>query len=380
MLPLCLALLAAAPPDAELSAGERGLLSVVVVAPAGRMQSTTRSDMLRSIGNAARLNTNLVVQELQNAEPCLDQTQGGDRLRCLAIAAGADAEETTAPFFLIVSVLRTPKEDRLSAMLVDSTRANEIVVRTGPENADQAGVDILREAVRASVPQTAARDADEIEIFVRKMFDQLRPVFSATGFWGELGTIDIEVDRAGLEISLDGKTLPGVTAKGRTRIVEVREGKRTLKLSGGNAVPVSTTMVIERNVTATWNPVIEEVVVSYANDVVFWSGVGVGVAGVALAVVGIATPARTRSHCYQRNAGDRCEDLNTTFRSFDGRTGSVGAGQVAIGLVTASVTTLVLNLFLAEDGRFPWLEIVGGVVAGGIGFGGAYLINEGFRN
>ena len=43
--------------------------------------------------------------------------------------------------------------------------------------------------------------------------------------------------------------------------------------------------------------------------------------------------------------------------------------SVALGLTALGVTAAVLNFVLAEDERFPWLEILVGIGAGAVGFG-----------
>ena len=291
MLSACLVLaIAAAPSPNEVPAGERGILSVAVAAPTGRMFVTSRTEILEAIAEAAQEMTNLESQELERSATCLARTAGGDRLRCLALAARTEAGETAAPYVLVVSVLPAKGEDRISAVLIDAARANEIIEKT-PE-AEQSSVDvaILESAILMSAPQASARDASEVDHIVRKLFERnMQSVLRRFGHWGPLGVIEIHADRDGLEITLDGKTLPGLTSRGVTRVVEVHEGQRAVALGGKDVVPVSTTLRVEHGVISQWNPELKEVVHA-PNALVFWTGVGVAAAGVGLTVVGALTP------------------------------------------------------------------------------------------
>lgn len=378
MLAVVASLLLAGAPTAEIPAAERRTLPVVIVAPGKSMAMTSRTDLIRRLDEVAKAQTQLVVAPLPDAPSCLEDASVS-RFRCLTLLARADERKGAISELLVVSVVPSADHDRMFAVLIDTKIASELIDRS--TNASTIDSQIRRHAIVARAEPLEINSPSDVGRFVEALFTgDFRAALERAGHLSSLGTIALEVPKANFEVRLDGRALPGVTRPPVTHITEVAAGGRHLRLLHPEYELVETTLEVRANEIASWRPqlVPRRAVDRVANHVVRWGGVGVAAVGLGIgAYTALSTP-QADWYCFGEADEGGCAALNTTLRPVGGTGAPHDAmlpneglpwASVALGLTALGVTAAVLNFVLAEDERFPWLEILVGIGAGAVGFG-----------
>ncbi len=342
----------------EVPATDRRVLPVVIFTVTDTLRLTSRTDLLRRLDDAAQAEADLSAELMPAADPCTKLDSTAERFKCIAAQAGRDERKTLTDEVLIVSVAQTEVGERFSALLLDWRVTNQIVAETEREKVGSA---LRRLGIVARSPTLEARIPDDVQRFVSRLFsDTLRSRFREARY----GVVELHLERSGCELRVDGQTLGGLGDAPVTRIVRVPPGRRQIDVNHPAMMPVTKTLVVEEGGVVQWRPdfVPQDQSAIVANQVVRWSGVAAGVTGVAIGLYAVVS-APDDNVCL--DAGPGCSDFGAKpYYLAD----PVRYSSVAIGLSALGVTAAVSNWLLAQNERFPWLEIGLAVAAGAVGW------------
>lgn len=374
LVALTLATSAASPH--EVAAADRRVLPVVILSVSESMEMTSRTDLLRRIDGEARTRAELDVELLPGADACIQDTSVSERFPCLARSAARGDRPNVLDKILIVSVAAGSSGDRFSAVLLDVRIANEI---SQEASGADLGAELRRRAIIARARPLDATIPDDVQRFVGRLFDD-----AFLGAYGPnaFGAIELHLRHDGYELRVDGQTLSGVGLAPVTRIVRVRPGRRQVEIRHPTLLPEQTTLEVPLNGVVKWEPSTHSkdrtpVVV---NHVVRWTGVAAVLVGAGFGVYALASSSDTEPHCL--DLGGMCTNTPSTARYVGhgdaahdeiGSASGVRYSSLAFGLGAFGLTAAVSNLLLAEDERYPWLEIGLALVAGAVGVGASYI-------
>ncbi|MEQ9500109.1 MAG: hypothetical protein RIT81_24755 [Deltaproteobacteria bacterium] len=355
---VALTLLVASSTPHEVPATDRRVLPVVLFTVTDTLRLTSRTDLLRRLDDVAQAEADLTAELMPTADPCTKLDSTAERFKCIAAQAGRDERSSLTDEVLIISVAQTDAGERFSALLLDWRVTNQIVEKTELEKVGSA---LRRRAIVARSPPLEARIPDDVQLFVSRLFtDTLRARFREAPY----GVVELVLERSGCELRLDGQTLGGLGDAPITRIVRVPPGRRQVEVQHPAMMPVTKTLVVEEGGVAQWRPdfVPRDQSAVVANQVVRWTGIAAGVTGAAIGIYALVS-APDDNVCFEEDAG--CPDLGAKPYYL---TGQVRYSSVAVGLSALGVTAAVSNWLLAENERFPWLEIGLAVAAGAVGW------------
>ncbi len=367
--PALIALVAGATPH-EVAATDRPVLPVVIVSVTDAMEMTSRTDLLRRIDAEARARADLSVELMSGTDACLQSTSIGDRFPCLARLASRDDRPNLLDEILIVSVAPGERGDRLSGVLLDADTTNEIADSTP---SSELGAALRRRAIVARAEPLEATIPDDVQRFVGRLLgDDFLAAFGRT----EYGTVELLLERDGYELRVDGQTLSGLGESPVTRVIRVPPGRRRIEVRHPTLLPSTTDLEVAAGAVVQWRPSgeLRDSSAVVANQVVRWTGVAAVVLGVGFGAYALATEPATQPVCF--TLGADCPDVGRVPRFVGvsdppdgepGDTNGVRYSSLAFGLGAFGLTAALTNVWLAEDERFPWLEIGLAVVAGAVG-------------
>lgn len=387
-------LIAAAPasnePYADISLNERVPFGLIFSVPTGRLATITRSELIRIVSDILRRDTsfNLVSFDPNAMSACRGrlgcmslrvrgefegerrQRDEASHLRYLLVLSGAELDDGT---------------DRLSAVLVDTDRALEVLDRTDrsqPDAEARAEAQINRGSVVAAPARRRITSASDARAFLADLFTEgFRPAFEKSGTWRPYGALHVQTDISGIAIKMDGRPIGTTQAGGVTRIQRVRAGRRTLALTHPEYLPFETTIVVVARQTA-------EIAASLVrrddsgNDVprtaTLWAGVAGAAAGIGLLAYALATPNGSSSLLCLEN-DPSCEG-GREFISFGYDASKADTDPNAVnpsGLLVAPLgyslagagLTWSLGALLSSRDRTPWIAILAGLGVGLLSYG-----------
>lgn len=363
-----------------ISVVERDPLAFLLVAPTGRVGSTTSSELIRVLSALVEAHTDLRLAPLDSA--LVADCRG--RLACFARKVFGERTAGDTPRLLAVlsSLSEGRAADRLSLILVDLERA-EAVARERSKSEEGWEDELEAETAEAAIlarPRAASVEGeDAARRYLEGLFEaELRTAFERAGRWAPYGAIELDTERAGLAIELDGATI-GITRAGATRITGVRPGRRVLGLVGPDVEPWSTELSIERGALTRVEPSLARVTAPVLTRGLFWTGVVAATAGIAVTTVALAAHDGSVELLCVGARAEGCE----TGRAFqtvghspsdaptfgDVNPPGVLVGPLGYSLATAGVTWAVSSLLFHDPERLPWLELVVGAALGAAAYG-----------
>jgi hypothetical protein len=368
---------------------QRKPIAFILSTPTGATGTTSSSDIIRIVSNLFETHTSLVLREI-------DAVQVADckgKVGCMLTKIGVGPARKDAPeLLLVLSKLTQPgAPDRLSAMLVDVTRAADVSQEVTHHDEDwenELETRIFESAVLVRPRFSAVRDQAETQSYLERLFtSELRGPFESRGVWEPYGSILIEGTEAGIAIDLDGTTI-GVTRPASTRILYVLPGKRTLKLTSPKLKPYATDLQVERGREATLHAALEPAPspTSPFRSALMWTGAGVAVAGLAITAVAIARASSdVSSFCVSRSDGS-CRDTKAfatlgynpnAAPSFSNDVNPSGILLAPLGYsLFAAGATWAGTTFLLDRDDPPWIELGIGLAVGIVAYGVSALVNS----
>jgi hypothetical protein len=276
---------------------------------------------------------------------------------------------------VLTSVRQADGSDRLRALLIDTDAALDYVhrtivdgTRTQPGQNEQLEEKIVQHAVVANPPAITVSNASEIPgILARLLTDDFKPAFESAGHWEPYGTIAIACDQQGMEIEIN-KLRIGSTVVGRTTIGRVTPGPRTVQLSRPGFFTQEKQVEVVRGQTVTVEFIMVQDVdttIAVSRDIVFWTGVGTAVAGVAITALAIHQASKSDVVACFYPAGDpRCgssEFLEAAPPDVDDPMDSPTDGGIPLAPLGYSMigagSAWALSTALFEEDQWPWIEV-----------------------
>lgn len=379
-LPLLTLALMGAPPTAELPLHERAPALVIVALPKGAQPELPATELTRAAGAAFRAHTGLDLRAPEQAgvdSARLSRCDRPGRLACWLQAA----REVPLSAILVVSGLPVaPGRDRLALTLIDTERALtcQREPSLGAHEATEALEDCIWTAAARAAPGTV--EAPELAgFFEDRIRGALAPTLERMGELEPFGAIEINSVTPGAELRIDG-TVQSVLTEGRTRLTEVRPGRRRLDVSRPGYAAYRAPVRVLRGQTAT---VAVELVSleappdDVAQDTLLYLGAAAAATGVALGVFAGVKANSVRSTCLASTPEATCDGLGPpTFALTSGDLPSTDPARVnpsgapiaavatGVGLMGAGFT---LGALLFEEDGLPWKTLLTGLAAGALG-------------
>ncbi len=402
MLSAVLALaLSQIPTTTELSASARDPLAVLLIAPTGVEGKVLTTDLLASVSQLVDERTDFRVERIapQRAAGC----QG--RLSCLVDKVRDDWDstrrtlgngtnrpyaehladlarrETPYPrYLLVISNLTGGDQDLLEVTLIDTDAALEVRHSlddaTDKDPAQRESL-VAKAAVVAGPSEKSVGQTQEADRFLLNFFtSQARRKLTDAGHWEPYGTVTITAPE-GLAIKLDSRTI-GTTGAGVTRLTQVHAGRRTLYLSSPAYEDYETRFELKRNSSVQLQPTLTEAaspLTSGVRTALMFAGLGAAAAGIGVTAYSLTQPSGDVTvYCPTINP---CGGTFTSFGYSPGDAPAVGnlngggvkTAPLGMALIGTGAAWSLGTLFYGEDADWPWLQVVGGLVVGGLTYG-----------
>jgi hypothetical protein len=117
--------------------------------------------------------------------------------------------------------------------LAKSLAAIERAYGAGPEWKE--GAEALMEPIAIQTPPVAVDHPSELERYFASLLEgPFKETLEESGVWQPFGEIDVDTDRDGIALELEGSRL-GATVVPRVRVLDVWPGRRTLRFSSAEA-------------------------------------------------------------------------------------------------------------------------------------------------
>jgi hypothetical protein len=350
----------------ELDAGERATLPLILDTPTSGDASLPTSEALDRLTALIAAHTDFAPREIPSRS--IDGCKGS--IACIALRMRSEVDRRT-PLGVVVSILTSEgSADRVTALLIDLDEAARCAEQ--PEAAASEACALERGLLAKDLMREVADEAEARAHLERIVLDVLRPPLERLGRWEPFGTVDLEIDRDGATISIDGKTI-GV-APSRVQIIALRPGDRKLTIAHPGANPASITVAVGRGGTASARVVLESNLPAHAaRHATLWSGAALAAIGGVLALAAIIFDAPTQ-YCVTGDCRDtRFTSLGTLFDPPDSPMDDVHHDVLAVPLgysLAATGACFILGaLFEGERHEVPWISIIAGVAAGGLAYG-----------
>ncbi len=289
-----------------------------------------------------------------------------------------------ARYLLVLSVHAAGRNNvPISAVLINTDRALKIfhlADREAHRWRDQAESDVFRNATYTTSIRASLDSQQAITAFFDRFWASVSPQFKSSGHHNPHGNLEIETNKEGLLIEVDGRPL-GRTLSGTTPILRLKEGPHHLQLKDPTQKhPVSThTFEIIRGNTLPIKPVIlrtRHSATEIARQTTLWGGVALATAGATLTLYTLLRPQhRVYFKTCSRNPCDGPAGgfINTTelgkldaFGPSD--PSGIAAAPLGYSLAIAGAT-LSLGTLLQDDSEIPWIPLCLGITAGFLSYG-----------
>lgn len=392
---------------------ERDNAVMVVMTPRGVAPATRTAELIEAAAAATEARTSLALLSPEQAGADLsrlDACEERDRLSCWVRAVRGDYDRLSLElpngevrpyedhqddlarrsvgyvrYLFAVSVF--PQSDggeRVTALLIDTDRALAEFHHARRETKgwnERVENRIFEQAVRAP-PGVLGDSADESlrAYFVGALSGPFRAAFERSGHWEPYGRVEITAQPK-LTVELDGKVV-GQTESGVTAIERVTPGTRALRVSHpeGTHAPFTDDLIVGRKGTVAREISLirlPSTSVKAARLTTLWGGVALAAAGAALTAYGLAADPNLEysQPCLQGECGTVGSKSFVSFCDLSAETSEDCAGSglligpLGYSLVATGATWSLGTALFVEDGEFPWIPLVAGVVAGGLSYG-----------
>lgn len=356
--------------------GEKKPIGFLLITPTGNVASTSSSELIRIVSAQLTEHTDLRAAIIEPA--AVAECRG--RVACFASKSGSEAR-----LLLVLSNLTGSGADRLTVLLIDTDAARRIADETPRDTEDfdlELEARINDGAVLARPKWVALANEGETRNYLRRLFEsELKAGFERTGNWEPYGSIELIVEHEAMGIELDGAAI-GTTRPGRTTILHVTPGKRSLRLTHPSFEPYSGEANVERGSTVQLTPelVAEAGLAPALRTGMFWTGLGLAATGTALTAIAVARQSSSvKSYCIEGvdpgcSAGrsfqraDYDPDRAPTFED-DVNPGGLLLAPAGYSLIAAGGSWALLSALFEGDTRAPWIELAAGLAIGGLSYG-----------
>lgn len=375
---LALALFSAEP--LVLSGSEPRPLALLLVTPTGEPGRISRSEAIRTVGEALESRTELFPEIV---DPSVNEDCKG-RLACIVreLRAASRSRHDPARWLLVVTQITLEGEpDRASATLVDLRRAEGLV-----DSVFGTDAEVRLDEASARAGPVLLESSDELASYLTRALDgPFRAPLAERGDLRAKGRLRIEPSVPGAIVQLDGRAL-GAVGSGPTVINRVRLGVHELRITAAGAPPWETWL--ELSAHAPEASIRPELDASPGRRSFLRPGLAVGggvlaAAGAALVTWAILQAGDVDTACFRSRPG--CEE-GTGFAGFgyDARASRPeavdpeGIGVAPLGAALAIAGTGIALGALLEGGEgVPWWSLGLSVVAGGAVLSASLLLDEG---
>ncbi len=412
--PMVLALLGAAtsafaqdPTISTIDVQERVPLALLLINPKADVGGAGTADVLVAVSGVLTQHTNFQLDAIDPRE-VVAFCEG--RLGCMVRRIRKDyergrlleADGTPMPydkhleslgkqpyprFLVVMSVVASKsRPDRLSAVLVDTDEALAIWheadhKRSGWEQDVEGRIN--SSAVVARPSWADVPDANAAKRHLDKLFRvSFRSVFEREGHWEPYGAIQITSNIDGLSIQLDGR-LVGSTRAGRTRLLGVTAGGRTIVLEHPDYDPFKQIVSVEVGGRHKIDATVQSRSASAGRLGVALAGVGVFAVGAVFVGVAVAQEQDAREVVCVRSS-DLDPAVCGSGNEFTTLTGADGDDPNGSGVMTAPLGYSLMGMGASwslgswlspADIEIPWLALGAGVVVGALSYGLSAALN-----
>lgn len=381
---------AAAAPIRMVSRVPAALL--VIIAP-GKSPAASTAALLSAADEALTRHTRLELRSLEQfgVDPqSLHACRSALRLSCWARTLRAQTSGVPPRFALVLALLPLADgREQASVHLLDLEAAATVLARANSDAPETAEDELFERTSRSRPVRLDLTDPTaRREYFSGIVQDDFRSTLEAAGVLGALGAVEVQGTRAGWPLLVDTVEV-GVTADGRTEVVGVPVGRRSLGVRapwGDNVqreltvAPVGTAVMIVGPPPAG---------VHVGRTAVRWGGLAVAAVGAAVFAVGAVRSADGSQVTCLRRAADTgdCASLGTATTGYNSEAApstnplSVDAGGLAIvplglalGVAGASASAAAWKM--PDDADFPLWALVIGAAAGVLTYGVGHAVGR----
>ncbi len=361
--PFILLLLTAAP---EVSVRETVPIALFLNTPSAASSKLGLSQVIQSV--TRRLDQHTDLAPVQIRREVFQRCVGA--LDCVFKRLGGSAQQ--ARFLLILTLFPgrdAQKPDRLTVLLADRERLERCQRAQGEGCANEAIS--LRDGPRA-LPSVEA-----LEGWLDRLFQSpLARIFEQAQRWEPYGTIELNTDLNGASILLDGRSV-GVSKTGVQRLVQVRQGARTIGLSHPEHGERSAKLTLKAGEVQrlSFNLAPRK---TWPKDSLQYGGIAIAALGAALSIWAIAYASQNqsiRAFCQDSCTGGRFWTLEQMVRGpaeasdrFPNR-GSVKALPLGYSLVLGGGLISLITALWIEDDRDLWIPAVIGAASSALAYG-----------
>ena len=395
--------------EGEIVVGNRTPLAFLLFVPSGREGRVRSSALIAAVSEQLANHTDLrlLFVEPNEAADC------AGRLSCLVRKVRPDWDRRTyilandtmapyvehlrylqqkgivySPYVLIMSNLTGEATDRLTATFLDTDAALSVYHGMGTEqlNENEVEVRLLEQAVIAGPVSGELSSGQDAERFVNRLFaGRIQNHLTQAGHWKPYGSITVESSVGGAGVHLDG-TLIGTTHAGRTRIRQVRAGRRALLIQHPGYHPHAVQVDVRQGADTGVKVELDRTASRAARGSrqgLMWGGAVVAATGLAFTIFALASAGGDVQTYCPTTAGRDCggrrfvafgsnPDAAPTFAN-DVNSGDFLIAPLGLGLTATGLGTLLLE----DEGEFPWIPLLGGVALGGLTYGLSAALNPG---
>jgi hypothetical protein len=304
------------------------------------------------------------------APPQLAECRG--RIACMVRMA----EGSLPRFLLVISVLPGEGSDYFSVALVD-TKAARAVLET-PAGDDEQEPKVIAKALVGPEEQFDVSDARVLPKFFAGLVERRwRPAFEASGHFRPNGAIELSGGIDGAVVRLDERDVATFAAAdaGAMRLEGVAPGTHQLAVTHAEVLPCLSEVVVGRARTSSVSLAFVPRPGPHrdARTVVFWSGVGLAIAGVGVTAYGVFSGGVDEINCWGE------QTCATSFRRFGGSGaqsrvledpagGGIPVAPLGYGMTGAGAAIAGGTYFFADDREWPWIPVAIGLGVGVVTF------------
>lgn len=366
-------------------------IAVHFAAPAEGRLKVRRADVFVHFDEIMQRHTDLAREDVKDSESC----QG--ELHCFVLRSRSEytpkKAEGDAPdrgkekvphlLFLISSIAQEGDEpDRMSALLVDADLALDLYQSANRDKEfwkEDLEARINGEAVVGRAREARVSTPEDVRMFLqRAITEDFRSAFDRFGNWEPFGRIELSLSQSGLEIVVDGVTV-GTTRAGVTLIEQVPQGTRRLRLQSPEYEPYETQLVMQPGAVERLEPKLSRAagMANIGRTATIIGGAALAVVGAAVTVWAIAAAdTGVEIICLNRQEGE-CGSSRFLKFGFDSNApygvdpngGGLLHAPFGYSLAATGATISLGTLFFTEEGDFPWIPIVAGLVVGAASYG-----------
>jgi hypothetical protein len=325
----------------EFQVHPRAPIAVLLSTPAREPTQIAPREVLEVLGRALDRDTDLgpVVLAAEEVADC------AAALKCFSERA---RDRTGAELLLLLSLLARPDQpDQITALLIEVARAEVI----------------------AELPRSTLAPVGEVDPLLSRL---LADPLERRGHWKKMGIVEVSLGVGGTTLMVDTSSIASVGGRS-AKLVQVHSGKRIIRalhptlgeVSAEIDVPAGSAISISLD-DPRWHP-------NYGRIVLFWTGVGVGVAGAAFA---IAAAIYTSQHAVMCDVDCSSSGLVTVEQMF----GSSNPDRGAILALPLGYSLFAMGAAWSAgiwwfDSEVPWLEAVVGFAIGAAAYGVSAIID-----